>query len=189
MLVLLAAPASAQAYPPGNCNVTVGDIDLGVLNSNTTIVFAPTCVFQPGVSVDVTINNITIPDRHADGSGIVNLHITNVINNTIVIDGHPVHVPVVCGVNTALVKGFSRVANTHVTHHVRFHHHCPPEFKQPIPKAQPGKVAFTGANIVRWSLLALGALLVGGFLVGTTKRRARKADVVEGEREHEFTKS
>lgn len=59
----------------------------------------------------------------------------------------------------------------------------PPVVAQTLPPAppvrpstvSPSAVAFTGANIARWALIALVLLVVGAVLVVANRRRARVA--------------
>lgn len=180
-LVLLAGPAEAQAYPPATCNVTLSNQQLGSFNVGTTIRFslAPPCIFQPGVPVALTVNGVPIPGKFAEANGFVTVQVEILSSTTLSVDD-PVFTPAICGTNTAQATGFSRVANSNVTQTAFFNVVCPPAF---APPAQPGRVAFTGANIVRWSMVALAAMLAGVMLVITTKRRSRETTVPDDARE------
>lgn len=164
-LVMLAPAASAQtAYPPGNCNVTISNSDLGSFSfGDTQVVIAPTCVFQVNSPVTITINNVQI-NTFADASGVVTLPISILPSKTLLVHGQ--EIPVVCGPNVIRGVGFSAVASTNVTQTLTFNVTCPS-----VTAATSGRVAFTGANIIRWSLLALAAMLVGLMLVTSTRRR------------------
>lgn len=49
----------------------------------------------------------------------------------------------------------------------------PPTPPAPVAQAARGRVAFTGANIIRWSAVALALVAIGGSLVVLDRRRAR----------------
>ena len=180
LLVMLAPPASAQgAYPPGDCSVTIGNQNVGNLGSgDTNVVIAPHCVFQINAPVTITVNNTIIGDVIADGSGVVVLPVSVLPSKALKVHGH--HVPAVCGPNTLKGHGFSPVAGKHVTHTLTFNVVC--------PEVASTKVAFTGGNIIRWSLLALGAMLLGGLLV-TSTRRHRRTGQTDDEPVTELTRS
>lgn len=265
-LAVLAAPAEAQTgYPPPACTANASTQQLGSFNvgDTITVTLAPSCPFQPGTPVTVTVNGVTVGTKVANSSGFVVVRITVVSTSTLSVDD-PVLVPVVCGQNVVTATGFSAVANASVTQSAVFTVNCGPAATTPVPAQnntnnnvntnlnnntntvnvggdtininaggggpivvpvpgrgpgggpggqnqnqgqnqsqrqsqeqsqfqrvvqqlpgppavpQPGRIAFTGANIIGMSLLALTALLIGGFLVSSVKRRRQGTPVDEG---------
>ena len=273
-LAVLAAPAGAQTgYPPPGCTANASTQQLGSFNVGDTITLtlAPSCPFQPGTPVTVTVNGVAIGTKVANSSGFVVVRITVVSTSTLSVDD-PVLVPVVCGQNVVTATGFSAVANATVTQSAVFTVNCGPAATTPVPAAnntnnnvntnlnnntntvnvggdtininaggggpivvpvpgggrgpgrgpgregggqdqnqsqrqsqeqsqfqrivqqlpgppavpQPGRIAFTGTNIIGMSLLALTALLIGGFLVSSVKRRRQGAPVEEAQEAEAF---
>ncbi|MCA1690671.1 MAG: hypothetical protein LC733_00160 [Actinobacteria bacterium] len=179
----MAPAASAQAYPPGNCNVTIGNQNLGSLNfGDSQVVIAPSCVFQVNAPVTITINNTQIGDTFADPSGLVAVPISILPSKTFLIHGR--QIPAVCGLNVLRGVGFSAVASTNVTQTVTFNVSCPS-----VEQAKPGAVAFTGGNIIRWSMMALATMLVGALLVTFARRRPSRRDGSDEEKVSELTRS
>lgn len=175
-LLALVSPAAAQTgYPPGACTATVSSASLASFPPGNTlnITLAPVCAFTPGTPVTVTVNGQPVGTKTANADGVVTVSVTIVDTTTLSVDD-PVIVPAICGNNTVVARGTSAAANNaQVTHTVTFGVTCP---TPAAAAATPARVAFTGANILRASAVAL-ALLIGGSLlvVGTRKRRQQSS--------------
>jgi hypothetical protein len=164
--------ASAQTTPtyPGQCNVTTGSVDAGTHNigSTFTVTLAPTCVFDPGSNVTVTVNGQAVGTKVASASGTVSVTITVTSSSQVSIDD-PVLVASQCGANTVVATGPSSVAASTVTQSASFTVSCPAA----TASASTGTVAFTGANIAKWSAAALVLVGAGFGLVMFSRRRTR----------------
>jgi hypothetical protein len=104
--------------------------------------------------------------KTADSNGCI--HITvQITSQTSGVLGDPVNVSVVCGSNTVTGTGGS------VTSTGTFTLTCPVA----APAAAPtSRVAFTGANILRWSLAAAALLGIGVLMVWGSRRRRPQLD-------------
>lgn len=162
--------ASAQTTPtyPGQCNVTTGSVDAGshLVGERFTLTLAPTCVFDPGSSVTVTVNGQAVGTKVASSSGTVNVTITITSATQLSIDD-PILVSSQCGRNTVVATGTSSVAASAVTQSASFTVSCPAA----TASATTGTVAFTGANIAKWSAAALVLVAAGFGLVALSRRR------------------
>jgi hypothetical protein len=169
-LFLLAGPAGAQTgYPPATCTVTASAQGAGSHNigDTFTIKVVAVCSFDPGSIASISVNGQNIGTKvvEADGSVIVNVVVQSatslVINDPVTVSGH-------CGQNAVVVTGPSSAAKATVTQTATFNVLCPP-----AGAARPvqGSVAFTGANIARWSAVALALAGVGALLVTASRRR------------------
>jgi hypothetical protein len=171
-VLLLAPPASAQVgYPPGACTVTVGSSgDFGAfpVGATVTLPIRAVCTFDAGGTATVVVNGQPAGTKpiQADGTVLVTATILSTTELSVnpVVRGH-------CGVNTVAVTGRSASAGTNVTQTATFTVLCPGV--QPAAQAVRGRVAFTGANLVRWSAVALALVALGGSLVMLDRRRAR----------------
>lgn len=170
-LALLAPPSSAQTGYPGTCNTTAGSVDAGSHNvgESFTVTLAPTCAFDPGSNVTVTVNGQSVGTKTASSSGTVNVHITITSSGQVSVDD-PVVVNSQCGSNSVVASGRSSVAGSNVTQTASFTINCPAS----TATANRGTVAFTGANIAKWSAGAL-VLVAGGFGLVVFARRRRAA--------------
>lgn len=169
-LFLLAGTAGAQTgYPPAACTVTVSAQDAGSHNIGDTFTIraVAVCSFDPGSIATISVNgqNIGTKAVAADGSVVVNVVVQSatslVINDPVTVSGH-------CGQNSVVVTGPSAAAKTNVTQTATFNVLCP---TAGVAKVAQGGVAFTGANIARWSAVALVLAGVGTFLVTAARRR------------------
>ncbi len=177
----VASPAAAQTgYPPGPCidvssSQNVGVVAGSTLNFNIT----PTCVFAVGSNVSVVVNNINTVVKPATDGGTVPISITILSSTQLSVEG--VLVPAICGINKIVATGPSGSAGKVVTHTVLFELVCPPGFEKKLEeKGKETKVAFTGANVLRWSAIALGCVGVGALVVSSSrKRRQRTPELVD----------
>ncbi len=172
----MAVPAQAQTNPyPGTCSTTTGSVNAGSHNvgDKFTVTLAPTCVFTPGSAVTVTVNGQSVGTKTASASGTVAVSITVVSATQVSIDD-PVSATAQCGTNTVVGSGASSVAASNVTQSASFTINCPAS----TASASKGTVAFTGANIAKWSAVAL-LLVAGGFgLVAFSRRRKSDGSAV-----------
>src|SRR5205807_4228688 len=116
--------------------------------------------FPPGSEVTVTVNGTGNLTKTADSAG--NIHITiTLTSQTSGVLGDPVNITVQCGTNTIVATGGG------VTRTGTFTESCPAA----APAAAPtSNVAFTGANIMRWSLAAAALLGIGALMVWGSRR-------------------
>lgn len=176
VLFMLAAPAEAQTgYPPGPCvtpsTASAGNVAVG---QTITITLAPGCAFTPGAGIAVTVNGISIPGKTANANGSTTVTITVVSATQLSVDD-PVLTPAQCGANTVTASGPSRVAQGgRANHTVSFNVLCPGVTPGQVTKST--RVALTGANLVRWSGIALALIVIGGLFVAADRRKARARD-------------
>lgn len=177
-LVLVAGPANAQVgYPPGPCAVLTSTQSLGAFAVGTTfsLDLTPLCVFGPGETVTVSVNGQVVGVKPAGLGGSVPIEVTILSNTQLSIDD-PVLVPAVCGTNTIVATGRSDVANAVVTHTATFEVVCAPSV---VATPRPGFVAFTGANVLRWSAISLVLIGIGSaFVLSSRKRKVRTPEPV-----------
>lgn len=169
--------ASAQTTPtyPGQCNVTTGSVNAGshAIGEKFTLTLAPTCVFDPGSAVTVTVNGQAVGTKTASASGTISVTITITSATQLSIDD-PTLVTGQCGNNTVVGTGTSSVAASTVTQSASFTVSCPAA----TASATTGTVAFTGANIARWSAAALVLVGAGFGLVVFSRRRRSSGPTV-----------
>lgn len=167
-LALLFVPvAGAQTgYPPGPCTTTTGSQDAGAFNigATFTIRIQPVCLFDVGSLVALTVNGQGIGTKEADAGGGINV-VVHIVSATQIEIDDPVTVAAQCGVNTVVATGESN--GTPVTQTATFTILCPGG----AAKAVRGRVAFTGANVLRWGAGAAALVALGGVLLVTARRR------------------
>lgn len=179
----LVSPASAQTGSGiGLCTTINGSQDVGTVTIGQRFVLqvAPTCVFNVGATVTVTVNGVNIPGKVANASGQVLITITVVSATQLSVDD-PVTTPAVCGVNTVTVSGPSTTAQGGTaTQTATFTLTCPatPGVATTLTPATPIVVrglSLTGANSARFAALALALLVTGSLAVLITRRRRSEA--------------
>ena len=161
--------AGAQTgYPPGGCTTPTGSQDVGGVNvgASFTVRLQPVCLWDVGSLVALTVNGQGIGTKEADAGGGVNVAV-RVVSQTMVEIDDPIQVAAQCGVNTIVGTGES--AGTPVTQTATFTILCPGG----AAKAVRGRVAFTGANLLRWGGGAAVLVAFGGLLLVTARRRSR----------------
>jgi len=168
------APASAQPYPPGACTPDsanfAGDF---VVGQTITLTLAANCVWDPGTGVATTVNGTPVGIKTASAAGTISVQITIVSATELSVDD-PVQTAAYCGANTVVGVGASRASATgRSTHTTTFNISCPGAAAQPAAK---GRVALTGANVMRWSAIAVGLVVVGGMFLALDRRKARAGD-------------
>jgi hypothetical protein len=179
LLLLLAPAASAQTgYPAGLCTTTAGTQNVGTVNVGQHFVLqlAPTCVFDQGTAVTVTVNGVNIPGKVANASGFVLVDITVVSPTQLSIDD-PVLTPAICGVNTVTAQGQSKTAQGGISSQTaNFTLTCPAGAAvAPVATPVQGRLSLTGANSVRWAAIALALVAAGSMAVVVTRRRRAEA--------------
>ncbi len=169
-VLALAPSASAQVgYPPPVCppGDTVLDAGTHAIGETFVVRLQPVCLWDPGTPVTVTVNGQGVGVKIADAGGGVNVTVTVLSATELSIDD-PVIVSGGCGNNNAAGVGFSSAAGTNVRAIANFRVVCP----APAARAEVrAGVAFAGANVLRWSLIAAGLLAVGGLFVVIARRR------------------
>lgn len=170
--VLVVPQAGAQTgYPPGGCSTPTGSQDVGGVNvgATFTVRIQPVCLFDVGALVSLTVNGQNIGTKEADASGGINV-VVRVVSQTVIEIDDPITVAAQCGVNTIVASGESD--GTPVTQTARFTILCPGGPAQAVR----GRVAFTGANLLRWGGGAAVLVAIGGFLLVTARRRSRASN-------------
>lgn len=175
----MAIPAPAQttttttttAYTGGACRPLSGTQDAGTVQvgQRFNLTAAPQCAFTPGANVRGTVNGVFVGNKRADASGRVVFDITALSTSTLRVDD-PVDVPARCGSdrNTAVATGPSSVAGADVTQTILFTLDCT---TGTTVAAARGRVALTGANVLRFGAVAVALLLVGGVFVASSRLR------------------
>ncbi len=148
------------------CPNPTGSQDAGAFNvgASFSIRMQPACPFDVGSLVGINVNGQGIGTKEADGSGGVNVAVRVVSETTLEIDD-PITVAGQCGVNTVVATGSSR--GTGVTQTATFTVLCPGG----AARAVKGRVAFTGANLLRWGAAAAALAALGGVLMVASRRR------------------
>jgi hypothetical protein len=167
-LVLVPEVAAQTGYPPGECTTPSGSQDVGGVNvgASFTVRIQPVCLFDVGSLVSINVNGQGIGTKEADASGGVNVAV-RVVSQTMVEIDDPIQVAAQCGVNTIVATGVS--SGTPVTQTASFTILCPGGAAQAVR----GRVAFTGANLLRWGGGAAVLVALGGVLLVTARRRSR----------------
>ena len=172
---LMVGSASAQTgYPPGPCTVTASVASLGNFNVGQTFTatLIPTCAWTSGTNVTVTVNGVAVGTKVAKADGTVTITVRITSATSMEVDD-PVSVPTVCGQNTIVAGGASKVANANVVHTTTFGVVCP------AATTTTTRIALTGANILRMVGVAGLAVLIGTLIVsGVRKRRRRVPELV-----------
>jgi hypothetical protein len=122
--------------------------------------------------VTVSVNGQIVATKAAAATGSVSINLTVLSATTLSIDD-PILVPAVCGQNTVTGLGGSSVANGMVTQVVMFNVDCASVANQ---AASRGFLSFTGANVLRWTGIALGLVMIGAFFVASSRKRAKTAE-------------
>jgi hypothetical protein len=122
--------------------------------------------FPAGATVTVNVNGTGGLVKTADANGFIHVTVT-ITSQTSGVLGDPVNVTLQCGTNTITATGGG--INSSGT----FTETCPAA----TPVAAPtSRVAFTGANIARWSLAAAALLGIGVLMVWGSRRRRSPLD-------------
>lgn len=175
-VVLSAPPAVAQVTTlpyQGLCtaNVTATDLGTFTVGQSITVVLAPTCAWNPGGNVNVTVNGQAVGTKPVAANGTITVHITIISATQLSVDD-PVLVTGQCGRNEVVGVGPSSVANTTVTATATFTVTCAAAAATPTPSSG---VAFTGANIARAAAVGTLAIAIGLALVVLGRRRRTPA--------------
>ena len=157
--VVPAAPALAQTG--GSGTGTVAGCGTRSVGQTFTCDLAG---FSPNADVTKSVNGTGNLTGKANASGIVHFTIV-VLSQTAGTLDDPVNVTLQCGTNTLAATGGG------VTGSGTFTLSCP---AVTVPAAQPtSNVAFTGANVLRWSLAAVALMGIGAlFILGSRRRRS-----------------
>lgn len=174
LLALSVSPALAQTtttYQPGGCS---GSTNLGSASPGQTIsgTLGPGCDFA-GHTVAMTVNGASGGPKTANQSGgvPVSLVVTSTSSGQL---NDPVTVPLKVGTNTISATGLNRAGQS-VTVSGTFTVVAPQTATTNAPSSSGGgaasRVAFTGANILRWSLAAAALLGIGALMVWGSRRK------------------
>lgn len=166
-------PAPAQPYQPGLCRPLFSSSFAGDVNVGGTIPvpLTPICIWDTGSDVVVTVNGEPVGTKTADSSGFVTVSITATSPSELSVDD-PVIVNGRCGENRVRGVGPSAAAQADVTHVATFNVLCPGA----VAKPSKARVALTGANVMRWSAIAFGLVVVGGLFLAIDRRRTRPGE-------------
>jgi hypothetical protein len=175
-LFALAAPAGAQTGSGvGLCTTITGVQNVGnvAIGQRFVLQLAPTCVFDVGAAITVTVNGVNIPGKVANANGFVLVDITVVSATQLSIDD-PVLTPAICGTNTVVARGPSATAQGGIsTQTATFTITCPVVPVVATPVTSTGRLSLTGANTLRYVAIALALVAAGSMaLVATRRRRA-----------------
>ena len=177
LLAASAAPAFAQTtttgYVPPGCS---GTTNLGSTQPGGTITgtIGQPCDFA-GHQVTMSVNGGSGGTKTANPNGgvPVNLLVQSTTQGQL---NDPVTVPVHLGSNTITATGTLRNGATATVTGV-FTVTAPATATTAGPAAAPtSRVAFTGANILRWSLAAAALLAIGALMVWGSRRRRSALD-------------
>ncbi|MBV9040745.1 MAG: hypothetical protein JOZ68_07060 [Acidimicrobiia bacterium] len=164
-----AAVAQTSGYPPPpNCTNNPTAQNLGTIAVGDTLdaTLTPVCIFISGSTVNMTVNGANGGTKTANSNGGVHISLFAASSTSGSLND-PVTVPIQCGTNTITASGNSATGPTSTTG--IFTLTCP---AAAATTASPSKVAFTGANILRWSLGALALIGIGTlFVLGSRRRR------------------
>lgn len=179
-LLALAAPAPAQTTTtttttttlyPGVCGTLTGTQNAGTVSvgQRFVVTIQPTCVYQQGSNVRVTVNGTSVGNKRPNAAGHVPVDITAISSTQFSVDD-PVITPAVCGENTVVGVGpGERTANNaEVTQTVRFTLNCG---ATTTVAATRGGTALTGANVLRLTAVALGMFFAGGVFLASSRLR------------------
>lgn len=173
-----ASPAGAQTggSGPGLCTAITGVQNVGnvVVGQRFVLQLAPTCVFNAGAALTVTVNGVNIPGKVATASGFATVDITVLSATQLSIDD-PVLTPAICGTNTVVARGASTVAQGGIsTQTANFTLTCPttPGVAGPgVATPVQGRLSLTGANSLRYAAVALALVAAGSMALVVTRRR------------------
>jgi hypothetical protein len=177
-LFSLAPAASAQTGSGiGACTTVTGTQDVGTVSVGQQFVLqlAPTCVWNVGASLTVTVNGVNVTGKVANASGQVLITITAISSTQLSVDD-PTITPAVCGVNTVTATGPSSASATGVaTQTATFTLNCATTVTTapPAGAATPitSRLALTGTNIMRFVAFALALMAIGSMAVVSVRRR------------------
>lgn len=177
----LVPAASAQTGSGiGACTVSTGTQDVGTVQVGQQFVLqvAPTCLFDVGAPLTVTVNGVSVTGKVANASGQVLITITATSATQLSVDD-PTITPAVCGVNTVTVTGPSSSSSTGVaTQTATFTLTCGAATTTATSivaatAATPisGHLSLTGADTLRAVAVALALLAIGSMAVVASRRR------------------
>jgi hypothetical protein len=165
-----AAVAQTSGYPPpANCVNNPTGQNLGTINVGQTLstTMTPVCIFIAGSTVNMTVNGASGGTKTANAQGGVPVNLTAVSQTSGSLND-PVTVPIQCGANSITASGNSATGPTSTTG--TFTLNC--AAAAGTSTTPSSGVAFTGANILRWSLGALALIGIGAlFVLGSRRRR------------------
>lgn len=166
--VVTTPSTTPSTTPASTTTTTTGTHDGGTAHVGRTLVLEA-CGFAPGSSVHVVVNGTDVGNKTADRVGCIHVRI-RIVSATRGLVDDPVPVTLKATGNTVVASGKSS-AGAAVSQTVTFG----------VQAAQshgrgPGNMAFTGANVIRWSAVALSLLAVGAGVLLADRRRARRAN-------------
>jgi hypothetical protein len=159
LLAVAAAPAYAQTGYPSGQNFGAAGVGQTVSGDLTGL--------PPGTAVLKFVNGGGGEPGTSNANGVVHFTV-QILSQTSGVLGDPKNVTLQCGTNTVSATGGGATSSGSFTLT------CPAVTG--TPAAAPSSVAFTGANILRWSLAAAALLAIGGLMVWGSRRRRPTLD-------------
>lgn len=156
---------SSPNYQPGPCQSGQGNQNGGTHVQGETFT-NNVCGFQPGASVNMSVDGQTGPTQTANGNGCVPVTIKVLDNSHVQVQG--VTFNAACGPNSVILTGPNTAGST-VSQTDSFSISC-----AATPSTSSGKgLAFTGANVLKLGGAAGLLILVGFALVALERRKNR----------------
>jgi hypothetical protein len=169
LLATAAAPAWAQTtttnYQPPGCGSPTVNIGTAAPGGSVTGTIGPSCHFTGTVSM--AVNGGAAGTKTPNAGNGVNVSI-QVVTTTSGLLNDPVAVNLQLGTNKVTATGPTDVGPQTVT---GFFTVVAPTAVTVTPAAPTSRVAFTGANILRWSVAAAALLGIGVLMVWASRRR------------------
>jgi hypothetical protein len=181
-LVIALAPGVAQAdpYPPGTTTTTQaggggggggggGTVQQGNQQGGSHVLgeefTTEGCGFAPNSTETLTVDDQAAGTKKADANGCITVRI-KIISSTKADVNDPVRVTIRCGSNDWTATGPAGSGTGQFRLVTAFDVAC---------TARSGGTAFTGANVARWTLVAIVLIVLGGGLVLADRRRTQQA--------------
>ena len=153
-------PSSAPGNPPTSANPKARNNDRGVLVGGTKF-NNEVCGFQPNSTVTVTFNGTNVEQQTTDANGCARQVVETSCPPAATIDGHRFDAKA-ADENRLVVSGTGADG-------------------QPLSQTDTfgvrcvgGKSAFTGANVLRWTIAALVLIAIGALFVVADRRRGHR---------------
>jgi len=172
------ASAQTPGYPPGPCipGNRVENLGSRAIGSTFTIRMVTQCLWDPGFTVNLTVNGQAAGSKTADGASSINVSVT-VLSATQLSINDPILVSGGCGNNRVVGTSPSSAAGGAIeTFTATFNVDCGRPAATAGAVGGIGGIAFTGANILKWGGFALVLMAGGWLLVGVSRRRRSAPD-------------
>lgn len=170
--------STTTSTPTSTTTTTTGTRDGGTVRPGRTVVYE-FCGFARRSLVHVVANGVDVGDKRADFNGCIHVRIL-VVTQRLGLVEDPVRVELKPNDNVVVATGRNS-AGTLVTQTVSFRVQAITrgggEGRGPGGggRGSGGRMAFTGANLVRWGTVASVLFLIGAAILVADRRRARRA--------------